>query len=178
MQFTGGSCRHSNKSFFIPFGVVFYLVCITSVIQLVFTTLVIHYMSYYLLIITIPLIFYIVHYLSTTVLLFLFLPRGVSCCHAPGGFRTNLQRNVNIQPFQNFFVFFLDFMYQSRICEAWKGACIKSISINYTKTSICVHNNSNWLKGIILLCPGKMCKWLYLKLRCLFFKIWDNSTIW
>ncbi|XP_065068749.1 uncharacterized protein LOC135694036 isoform X2 [Rhopilema esculentum] len=35
VQFTGGSCGHSNKSFFIPFGVVFYLVCLTSFTQLV-----------------------------------------------------------------------------------------------------------------------------------------------
>eukprot|EP00794_Sanderia_malayensis_P016181 gene16181-17807_t len=35
VHFTGGSCRDSNRSFFLPFGVVFYLICITSIIQLI-----------------------------------------------------------------------------------------------------------------------------------------------
>lgn len=35
VQYTGGSCGDSNKRFFIPFGIVFYLICVTSLIQLI-----------------------------------------------------------------------------------------------------------------------------------------------
>eukprot|EP00112_Aurelia_sp_Birch-Aquarium-sp1_P013993 Seg2996.3 transcript_id=Seg2996.3/GoldUCD/mRNA.D3Y31 product="E3 ubiquitin-protein ligase MARCH5" protein_id=Seg2996.3/GoldUCD/D3Y31 len=35
VQFTGGACGDPNRNFFLPFGVVFNLICITSIIQLV-----------------------------------------------------------------------------------------------------------------------------------------------